>query len=721
VKNKKLFAILTLVCFMFTLMPVAAFADGEYIAVLEDGEYVDKVTVQASVSTNVAAVVTGSAAQFYFWAEDADEEVVALGSGAGDNEFAFDEVGTYYVYAVESTKLAGDGVKAVFDSATATKATIINTVKDRYEDLIVDEYLTVKVKKADVTYSFAPVADVNIAADNGWSADGTVTVKLLKNGSTPVKGEAIKFSTNSGYVKVELVDAVTDRSGEQEIKITATKAGNYKVYAAYEDADKLEIVVNVGEAGVAYVETVAAPKTPVALGDTLASYTGIAFQFKDVNGTILDTIKNDTSNTSAFVYANDTSDAIKVQVVEAPADSDLLGEEVGLRYDGVTNNAWTLMGGSFDEEGTYTFKVVLENGKSATASVNVKEFDEPTSMMLLFNQDTVGLDGAATVKAVTLLDKNYTSRTIYASARPAGTEWLPGYTGEIEFVANGKAVETIDATTGTVYTFSANEVDAEKVVGTKISVMAIYEDLDLVATAELDVVNGADALKYVDTTADIAVNNDLEVIVVDEDGKEVDVNLTGAELKVYVLSAPANAAYDAEGIVTDELTVRFTASAAGEYKLQSVLTYDGGKYLSSVDTIVVGGTAGDFKDVVVLSMGSNNMIVNDEVVALDVAPFVEAGRTMMQYTALAAFGIDFTWDEATRSVVAEGNGVKVVMTIDSKVAVVNGEEVVMEVAPQIINGRTVIPVTYATNPFGIVATALYDANGVSDVLFTAGK
>ena len=37
-KNKKLFAILTLVCFMFTLMPVAAFADDTDMQVYVNGE-----------------------------------------------------------------------------------------------------------------------------------------------------------------------------------------------------------------------------------------------------------------------------------------------------------------------------------------------------------------------------------------------------------------------------------------------------------------------------------------------------------------------------------------------------------------------------------------------------------------------------------------------------------------------------------------------------------
>ena len=125
-----------------------------------------------------------------------------------------------------------------------------------------------------------------------------------------------------------------------------------------------------------------------------------------------------------------------------------------------------------------------------------------------------------------------------------------------------------------------------------------------------------------------------------------------------------------------------------------------------------------FNNVVVVSLAADSMIVNNEIVALDVAPFVAEGRTMMQYTALKAFGIEFAWDEATRSVVAEGNGVKIVMTIDSKVATVNGKTVVMEVAPTIQNGRTVVPVTYITNVFGITPTPIYDANGVCDVLFT---
>ena len=51
-KNKKLFAILTLVCFMFTLMPVAAFAD-ETPAYVYDNEQVYVTATKDLNSTEV--------------------------------------------------------------------------------------------------------------------------------------------------------------------------------------------------------------------------------------------------------------------------------------------------------------------------------------------------------------------------------------------------------------------------------------------------------------------------------------------------------------------------------------------------------------------------------------------------------------------------------------------------------------------------------------------
>ena len=720
-KNKKLFAILTLVCFMFTLMPVAAFAapvvpeKGAYV--VENGTDDDSVTVKATEKLTVA--VTGSSLDYFFWAEDADEEVVALGNSTAAKTavFELDEVGTYYVYAVA----AGDGVDDVFKVATSTKAQIIDTVKDRYDNKVVNDPLTVKVKAADTTYKLeAKPAKVTVTANDNWSKDaGKVVVTLLKNTDTPVRNAEIEFSANSGYVNVELIDNATDRSGEQEIKISAAKEGTFKVYADYGDAETLEIDVTVLADDIAVIKTVAEPARGVALDSVFnrgAGLSDVAFEITTADGTV---VTGDTTLKAETDY--------RVTVVEAPADSNIDEEELALNWD-ADNNRWLLKGNtSLDEEGKYVIKVALKDGNAATATINVVEFDEPIMMNLVYKANTVALlDGPAVdVKAVVFVDKNGTTLsaahpdyTKYAGATKDGKVYA-----NIDFAATGKAVKDVDAK-GTVSTVEYNR-DNKDLVGTEITVMAINDKLEMTATAKLTVVDNAAGLKYESTTADIAVNNELIVNTVDEDGNVVAAGLSKdtakTKVSVYVLDAPKNAAYYVTGDVTDadEVTVNFTASAAGEYKLQTIVRdVVNGKYYSSVDVITVGGAVDTFKDVVVVSLGADKMIVNNELVALDVAPFIENNRTMMQFNVLYVFGIDVQWVAETQSIVAEGNGIKVVMQLGSKVATVNGEEVALDVAPYSLNGRTVVPVGFVTGTFGINPTFTYNVDGtIADIIF----
>ena len=165
------------------------------------------------------------------------------------------------------------------------------------------------------------------------------------------------------------------------------------------------------------------------------------------------------------------------------------------------------------------------------------------------------------------------------------------------------------------------------------------------------------------------------------------------------------------------MIVTFTASAAGEYKLQTIVR-TGDSYLSSVDTITVGAGETSFEDIVVVSIGADKMIVNNELVALDVAPFITNGRTMMQFNVLYVFGIDVDWVAETQSIIAEGEGLKVVMQLGSKVATVNGEEVALDVAPYTVNGRTVVPVGFITGLLDITPVFTYNADGtIADILF----
>ena len=298
----------------------------------------------------------------------------------------------------------------------------------------------------------------------------------------------------------------------------------------------------------------------------------------------------------------------------------------------------------------------------------------------------------------------------------------------LSYSVNGKAVVNFDAAT---HKLDVNTDD--DYVGSVITVLAVYNynNKTFTVTNELTVVDSAASVVYNNTEAAVGTNSNLVAKVVDANGKKVELPAYPAtNVQVIVLDKPENAVATANALyddVKDVINVTFLASAAGEYKVQTIVTYVTGtpattKYVSAIETITVGGGDSNFKDVVVVSLGANAMIVNNEVVALDVAPYIENNRTMLQYNVLGAFGIDVQWVGETQSVVAEGNGIKVVMTIGSKVAVVNGAEVALDVAPQIVNGRTVVPVGFITGTFGINPAFTYNADGtIADIIFTAAK
>ena len=165
----------------------------------------------------------------------------------------------------------------------------------------------------------------------------------------------------------------------------------------------------------------------------------------------------------------------------------------------------------------------------------------------------------------------------------------------------------------------------------------------------------------------------------------------------------------------------FAADTVGTVKVQAVLkaTVDNVvRYYTGIADIKVGATG--IEDTVVMSIGSNEVIVNDKVVTIDAAPIVENGRTFVPFRALAeAFGATVAYDEATQAVTAELNGVTVVMTIGSAAYNVNGVEKTADVAPFINGSRTMVPVRFVAEAFGINVTPTYNDNGATaDVVFT---
>jgi len=100
-------------------------------------------------------------------------------------------------------------------------------------------------------------------------------------------------------------------------------------------------------------------------------------------------------------------------------------------------------------------------------------------------------------------------------------------------------------------------------------------------------------------------------------------------------------------------------------------------------------------------IGSTIMSVNGSNVIMDASPYIKAGRTYVPVRFLGdALGATTAWDAATQTVTLTKDDKTVVLVIGSKTAKVNGADVAMDVAPEITNGRTMLPARYVAEGLG---------------------
>ncbi len=101
-----------------------------------------------------------------------------------------------------------------------------------------------------------------------------------------------------------------------------------------------------------------------------------------------------------------------------------------------------------------------------------------------------------------------------------------------------------------------------------------------------------------------------------------------------------------------------------------------------------------------LQIGNKNAIVNDEVVSLDSPPVIINNRTLVPLRFISeSFGANIQWDPVLRIVSIVFGDTKIVLQIENKFASVNGEKVILDTPPRIINGRTMVPIRFIAESF----------------------
>ncbi len=764
-KNKKLFAILTLVCFMMTLMPVAAFAAVDAgtseIFTVKDNPTVslntnEEASVDLTYTLRDASKTTESGIIYVWFTENGSVASSAVKSidgktaakvGQMENVFAMDANYTDTVKAV----FQRDGV---FTLHAATEAEINaaasltgKTQAEQFAALTeiktVSTNNKVTVKTQNTSSSKYYLKDANgvlgneAVATNGTFEDtlvleaNNVAYKTLKftlydaaDLKDVVKGQTVTIETNSSTVETSKTSATTNALGQFSFDVSASVEGSYKIYITA-GSYTATVNVQVGATGPAYISVAKSPSNPIDVDKTDLENV-VRFTLTDINGNVLD------ANSTAVAALNACdADTNYVSIVSQPSSSDLENEDVYLAVDTSKKNndgtypyATLKFKAPLTAEGSYTFKVVLDNGKYTTVSFDVKEFTTPVKINLTYAAPSVELGGTAYIDKLEYVDANGVTKDCRAY---------------VDVAATGYAIKNFNNTYNAANKgqFASVAVKSdEKYLGSDITVTAVDERYNLVATATLKVVDEAAELSFSTKTAEVDVNNAITVMLVDGEGNRVALGgqYTVDTINYVILDKPEGAKVTATTASADNnlttagtFKMNLTCNKVGNVAVQVIAkvtnrnadtdTQNVTKYYTGTQIFAVGN--GSVGDVVVMSIGSHEIIVNDAKATIDAAPIVQNDRTFVPFRALAeAFGAEVAYDEATQAVTAKLNGVEVVMTIGSATYTVNGAEKTMDVAPFINGSRTMVPVRFVAEAFGIKVIPTYDQNGATaDILF----
>ena len=97
-----------------------------------------------------------------------------------------------------------------------------------------------------------------------------------------------------------------------------------------------------------------------------------------------------------------------------------------------------------------------------------------------------------------------------------------------------------------------------------------------------------------------------------------------------------------------------------------------------------------------------SVFLNDEKLQTDVSPQITAeGRTLVPLRVIfEALGINLNWDDETKTITGTKNDIVITLQVGKNISRVNDREIIIDVLPQIVNGRTMVPVRFISESMG---------------------
>ena len=693
----------------------SAYPTAMYVWAMENGQVTDALTVKGEGAAENASLDNGGKIWQLTAADLANNDTVTV---------SFSRPGTYVVYAGTTAPSKADGVTSAVKLMASTECTItVNPANETVKNVKFDSPANGTLDPATVendgtvTYTIGANAIVNGIADYTLNATANGASKAAANEKFELT------SSDPSALALDKAEVTSDQDGKFSIKFKLTKTGEYMIYAKNEDMNFTIKVSAVDTKAEDITTTKSDAQTMLVGSDSRYSKTftdAVQFKITDASG---NEVKNALSESDQPAYAdedhNNAANHEKYVEVQAPEGSTLKAKDIGLYWDSA-KSVYTLQytGTNPSKDltaGTYTVKVSLKNNKTAEASFTLAKFGTVKDLAVDLTSNNLELGdqvalGSTVSGTVYYVDEN-------------GIK-VPATSANVVSNIDGKAVKDKTGTTGNAINFELYKSNAytENLLGTEVTITAYDTKVKKQVVKTLTVVDSVSdyTLAFDSETGKVGQTNTVNVSVVDANGKVVKAgqkmyayieNSSNADAKVQLTPVAGSTATVTNGkadlkVYSDKETV---------LDIVVVVTDENGTAYAKTLKYAVGEQDVPVDTSVVMTIGSNDFVVNNEVVSVeDAAPYVANDRTYVPFRALGeALGAEVVWDNDARTVTYTLGKTEVVMTIGEKTYTVNGEEKTMDVAPEITNDRTYVPVRFVGEALGFKVTALSAADGTT--------
>ena len=595
-----------------------------------------------------------------------------------------------------------------FDKVDGATGQPVDTGKDDVWTIDINDNVTASGAKVYTVTGYAYTdADTKAPAAN---KELSVTAK---------RGINLQGLSENGTVK-------TTARGAFEFSFTMNENGEYDIVVSEVDGDaSATLRVNQDAVYVGNIKTVKDGGYLLAANDTKyadAKYVGtsryfadaVQFELTDVNGN--------------EVTGQDFGAETYTLSITKPDGSKLVAKDLSLVWD-KANGVYTLKYTDNDNTGItkdlipgkYTVKVAFKSSdKAATATFNLAKFGTVQDIVLDMYAGPADWFNSSSNDAIEVIDDQVAlgqSVQVVPSYVDENGIKVRAYYADLDAGVNGEAVvdNGYHWYNGLLYfdTF-ANTPANNSLVGTTITVKVFDEENGKYVEKELTVVKNylAETLSFDPTNGVVGDDNKVTVSVVDEDGNISKVN---GELHAYVEDQSNDDAYVELKVKNDnvkngkgELTLY--SDKEGTADVRVVVTANNGEMYGATLTYTFGAEDPNAENTVVMTIGSTDYVVNNDIIKGDAAPYVDAQwRTMVPFRVLGeTFGAEVNWDQDTQTVTYTYGDTELTMTIGEETYTVNGTEKTMDTAPVLSGDRTYVPVRFVGEALGYTVTALQD-------------